>query len=188
VGRSRERTAAVAAEVGTEPIVADFARLADVRAAAEQVLARCPSLDVLVNNAGVSLSRREVTEHGHEAMFQVNHSATIFMTRLLLDRLKSSAPSRVITTSSAAHLGSFINMSDLDSRWLFVGQAVYGTTKLVNVLFTRELARRLEGTGVLAACSNPGLVATDLGRGDLVGTLLSPLRPLMRSPEQGAES
>jgi NAD(P)-dependent dehydrogenase (short-subunit alcohol dehydrogenase family) len=189
VGRSPERTRDVAAEVGTEPIVGDFARLADVRAVAEEVLVRCPRLDVLVNNAGLTLSRRQMTEDGHETMFQVNHLATFLLTSLLLERLGASAPSRVITTSSVANLGGFVNLRDLDARRLFVGQVVYGTTKLENILFTRELARRLEGTGVLATCFHPGAVATDLGRGDPVGVLWkSPLRRLMRSPEQGADT
>jgi NAD(P)-dependent dehydrogenase (short-subunit alcohol dehydrogenase family) len=189
VGRSPERTGEIASEVGTDPIIADFARLADVRAAADEVLARCPRIDVLVNNAGLSLSRRELTADGHETMFQVNHLATFLFTSLLLDRLTESAPSRVITTASAANLTGFVNLRDLDSRAFFVGQVVYGTTKLENILFTRELARRVEGTGVLATSFHPGVVATNFGRGDLIGVLWkSPLRLLMRSPEQGADT
>jgi NAD(P)-dependent dehydrogenase (short-subunit alcohol dehydrogenase family) len=189
MGRSPQRTAEVAAEMGTEPIIADFARLDDVRAAADEVLRRCPHLDVLVNNAGMSLSRREVTVDGHETMFQVNHLAPFLLTSLLLDRLETSAPSRVITTSSVANLAGFVNLLDLDSRLVFLGQAVYGTTKLENILFTRELSRRLEGTDVLATCFHPGVVATGFGRGDLIGVLWSsPLRRLMRTPEQGADT
>jgi NAD(P)-dependent dehydrogenase (short-subunit alcohol dehydrogenase family) len=189
VGRSTERTSDVAAELGTDPIIADFARLADVRLAAAQVLERCPQLDILVNNAGLTLSRRQVTDNGHETMFQVNHLAPFLLTSLLLSRLESSAPSRVITTSSAANLAGFVNLADLDSRYFFVGQLVYGTTKLENILFTRELARRLDGTGVLATCFHPGVVATDFGRGDAVGAVFqSPLRRFMRTPEQGADT
>jgi NAD(P)-dependent dehydrogenase (short-subunit alcohol dehydrogenase family) len=189
VGRSPQRTQEVAAEVGTEPIVADFARLDDVRAAADEVLRRCRSVEVLVNNAGMSLSRREVTVDGHETMFQVNHLAPFLLTSLLLDRLQASAPSRVITTSSVGNLGGFVNLLDLESRFVFVGQAVYGTTKLENILFTRELARRLEGSNVLATCFHPGVVATGFGRGDLIGVLWnSPVRRLMRTPEQGADT
>jgi len=189
VGRSPQRTAEVAAEMGTEPIVADFARLDDVRAAAEEILARCRRLDALVNNAGLSLSRREITADGHETMFQVNHLAPFLLTSLLLDRLETSARARVITTSSVANLGGFVNLLDLDSRLLFLGQAVYGTTKLENILFTRELARRLEGSNVLATCFHPGVVATGFGRGDLIGVVWSsPLRRLMRTSEQGADT
>jgi NAD(P)-dependent dehydrogenase (short-subunit alcohol dehydrogenase family) len=160
-----------------------------VRAAAQEVLRRCRVLDVLVNNAGMSLSRREVTVDGHETMFQVNHLAPFLLTSLLLDRLERSAPSRVITTSSVGNLAGFVNLRDLDSRLVFVGQAVYGTTKLENILFTRELSRRLEGRDVLATCFHPGVVATGFGRGDLIGVLWSsPLRRLMRTPEQGADT
>src|SRR4051794_3728696 len=189
VGRAPERTRQIAAEVGTDPIIADFARLADVRSVADQVLDRCPRLDVLVNNAGLTLSRRETTDDGHEMMFQVNHLAPFLLTALLLPQLQTSAPSRIITTSSAANLGGFVNLADLDSRYFFVGQLVYGTTKLENILFTRELARRTERTGVLATCFHPGVVATDFGRGDFVGAVFqSPLRRFMRSPEQGADT
>jgi NAD(P)-dependent dehydrogenase (short-subunit alcohol dehydrogenase family) len=189
VGRSPERTAAVAADVGTEPIVADFARLADVRAAAEQVLARCDRFDALVNNAGVWVTRRQETEDGHELMFQVNYLAPFLLTALLKDRLIASAPSRVVTTASIANLNGFVRMHDLESE-LFVGTAVYGTTKLENIMFTRELGRRLDGTGVLATCFNPGPVATDLGRGSLIGAgYASPLgRLLTKTPERGADT
>jgi NAD(P)-dependent dehydrogenase (short-subunit alcohol dehydrogenase family) len=126
---------------------------------------------------------------GHETMFQVNHLAPFLLTSLLLDRLEVSAPSRVITTSSVGNLAGLVNLLDLDSRFFFVGQAVYGTTKLENILFTRELARRLQGTGVLATCFHPGVVATGFGRGDLIGIVWnSPLRRLMRTPEQGADT
>ncbi len=189
MGRSPDRTAAVAADLGTEPILADFARLADVRAAAEQVLNACDRLDALVNNAGIWVTRRQVTEDGHELMFQVNHLAPFLLTVLLKDRLVASAPSRVVTTASIANLNGFVRMHDLESE-LFVGTAVYGTTKLENIMFTRELGRRLDGTGVLATCFNPGPVATDLGRGTLVGAgYASPLgRMLTKTPERGADT
>ena len=190
VGRSPDRTAAVAADVGTEPIVADFARLADVRAAAAQVLGRCDRLDGLVNNAGLWVTRRQETEDGHELMFQVNHLAPFLLTALLKDLLIASAPSRVVTTASVANLSGFVRMDDLETRRFFIGSAVYGTTKLENILFTRELGRRLAGTGVLATCFNPGPVATDLGRGSLIGLAYAlPLgRLLMKSPERGADT
>ena len=189
VGRSPDRTAAVAAEMGTEPIVADFARLADVRAAAAAVLQRCDRLDVLVNNAGLSVTRRQETADGHELMFQVNHLAPFLLTALLKDLLVASAPSRVITTASVANLNGFVRLHDLETRRFFVGSNVYGTTKLENILFTRELGRRMTGTGVLVTCFNPGVVATDLGRGNLSGAMYrSPLRRLMKSAEGGADT
>jgi NAD(P)-dependent dehydrogenase (short-subunit alcohol dehydrogenase family) len=189
VGRSPERTAAAASDVGTEPIVADFARLSDVRRTAEAVMASCERLDVLVNNAGLSLNRREETEDGHEKTFQVNHLAPFLLTSLLTPLLVRSAPSRVVTTASVANLNGFVRLNDLETRRFFVGPAVYGTTKLENILFTRELGRRLQGTGVLATCFNPGLVDTDLGRGNLTGLIHhSPLRRMMKSPESGADT
>jgi len=190
VGRSPDRTAAVAASVGTEPIVADFASLADVREVAAQVLSRCDRLDALVNNAGIWVMRRQETADGHELMFQVNYLAPFLLTALLKDLLISSAPSRVITTASVANLNGFVRLGDLETRQFFVGYAVYGTTKLEDILFTRELGRRLASTGVLATCFNPGGVATDLGRGTLIGAAYQlPLtRLLMKSPEQGADT
>jgi NAD(P)-dependent dehydrogenase (short-subunit alcohol dehydrogenase family) len=189
IGRAPDRTAAVAAEVGTEPIVADFTRLSDVRRAAEEILDRYERVDALVNNAGISVSRREVTDDGHELMFQVNHLAPFLLTKLLLDRLVRSAPSRVITTASLANLMGFVRLNDLDTKRLFVGTTVYGTTKLENILFTRELGHRLQGTGVLAVCFNPGTVATEFGRDDPSGFLQhSPLRRLLRTPERGADT
>ena len=189
-GRSPDRTAAVAASLGTEPIVADFARLADVREVAAQVLARCDRLDTLVNNAGVWVMRREETQDGHELMFQVNHLAPFLLTALLKDLLIASAPARVITTASVANLNGFVRLSDLETRLFFSGYTVYGTTKLENILFTRELGRRLAGTDVLATCFNPGPVATDLARGTIIGAAAQlPLgRLLMKSPEGGADT
>ena len=189
VGRAPDRTSAVAAEMGTEPIVADFARLADVRAAAAHVIERCDRLDVLVNNAGLSVTKRQETVDGHELTFQVNHLAPFLLTALLKNLLTASAPSRVITTASVANLTGFVRINDLETRHFFVGSNVYGTTKLENILFTRELGRLMTGTGVLAACFNPGVVATDLGRGNLSGAMYrTPLRRLMKSAEGGADT
>ena len=189
LGRSPERTGAIAAEVGTEPILADFAGLDQVRAASKEILDRCPQLDVLVNNAGLLVSRRTETDDGHEMMFQVNHLAPFLLTNLLLERIKDSAPSRVITTASVANGWGYVRINDLETRYLFQQNVVYGTTKLENILFTRELGRRLEGTGVLVTCFNPGLVATRLGGDDGSAFIeRSPLRRLMRTPEQGADT
>jgi NAD(P)-dependent dehydrogenase (short-subunit alcohol dehydrogenase family) len=189
-GRSPERTAAVAAELGTEPIVADFGRLAQVRSAASQVLERCDRLDLLVNNAGLWVSSRLETPDGYELMFGVNYLAPFLLTTLLTDLLIASAPARVITTSSSANLVGYVRLGDLQAKMFFTGPTVYGTTKLENILFTRELGRRLTGTGVLATCFHPGVVATDLGRGDLLSGAVyrSPLRRVMKSADQGADT
>jgi NAD(P)-dependent dehydrogenase (short-subunit alcohol dehydrogenase family) len=189
IGRAPNRTAAVAAEMGTEPIIADFARLADVRAAAAQVIERCDRLDLLVNNAGLSVTKRQETTDGHELTFQVNYLAPFLLTALLKGLLTASAPSRVITTASVANLTGFARIHDLETKHFIVGSTVYGTTKLENILFTRELGRRLSGDRVLATCFNPGLVATDLGRGNLSGAMYrSPLRRLMKPAEGGADT
>ena len=189
-GRNPERTAAVAADLGTEPIVADFARLADVREVAAQILRRCDHLDALVNNAGIWVTTRQETQDGHELMFQVNYLAPFLLTSLLEDLLVASAPARVITTASVANLNGFVRLNDLESKHFFFGYTVYGTTKLENILFTRELGRRLAGTGVIATCFHPGGVVTDLGRGTLIGAAYQlPLtRFLLKSPEQGADT
>jgi NAD(P)-dependent dehydrogenase (short-subunit alcohol dehydrogenase family) len=188
--RSPDRTAAVAAEMGTEPIVADFGRLAEVRAAAAQVLERCDRLDLLVNNAGLWVSKRMETPDGYELMFGVNYLAPFLLTALLTDRLVASAPARVITTASAANLAGYVRLGDLQAKLFFTGTTVYGTTKLENIMFTRELGRRLAGTGVLATCFHPGVVATGLGRGDLLSGAVygSPLRRVMKSADQGADT
>ena len=189
VGRSPERTNSIASEVGTAAIVADFAHLDDVRSAGKQILDCCTHLDVLVDNAGLSVARRNETDDGHELTFQVNHLAPFLLTSLLLDRLKDSAPSRVITTARVANGFGFVRLNDLASRHLYQGTVAYGTTKLENILFTRELGRRPEGTGILAVCFNPGLVATRLGRDDASGLInRTPLRRLMGTPEQGADT
>jgi NAD(P)-dependent dehydrogenase (short-subunit alcohol dehydrogenase family) len=189
VGRDPARTKKVADEVGEKAIVADFADLEDVRDAADEILDRCPHLQVLVNNAGLSQTTREVTGDGHELTFQVNHLAPFLLTNLLLDRLKASTPSRVITTASVANLGGFVRLNDLEMERFFQGGTAYATSKLENILFTRELGRRLSGTDVLATCFNPGLVATDLGRGNPAGLLYrSPLRRVMKSADKGADT
>jgi retinol dehydrogenase-14 len=171
MGRSAQRLATVAEELeaagGTaaDPEVADLSSLQEVRALAQRLLARHPRIDVLVNNAGTLASRRPLTPDGHGKTFAVNHLAPFLLTNLLLDRLRASAPARVVTTSSIEHRKGSIDPATLakDERsWL--PQAAYRNSKLANVLFTRELARRLEGSGVVANCLHPGGVRTDLGR------------------------
>jgi NAD(P)-dependent dehydrogenase (short-subunit alcohol dehydrogenase family) len=189
VGRSPEKTAAVAAEIGTEPLVADFARLADVRRLAAQLLERCPRIDVLANNAGGIFPRRVVTEDGRELTFQVNHLAPFLLTALLRERLEATPGARVVTTSSVGNNAGRVDLDDLDwERRRWSGLRAYTTSKLENVLFTRELARRLDGTGVSAVCFHPGNIASDFGREGLLYGIVyrTPLRRvLLISPEQG---
>ncbi|HZY45580.1 MAG TPA: SDR family NAD(P)-dependent oxidoreductase, partial [Anaerolineae bacterium] len=122
-------------------------------------------LDVLITNAGLYLMERLVSEDGHEMMLAVNHLAHFLLTNLLLDRLKASAPSRIINVSSGMHHGGAIDFDDLHSQKSFHGSRVYSNTKLANILFTHELAERLKGTGVTVNSLHPGGVSTKLFRG-----------------------
>ena len=188
VGRDPERTAEVARACGTEPEVADFSRLDDVRALADRLLARLDRIDVLGANAGGVWPTRTITVDGHETTFQVNHLAPYLLTRLLADRLADSG-GRVVVTSSRAHASGRLRLDDLDdTRHRYSATRAYGTSKLANVLFARELPRRL--TGIHAASFHPGVVATSFARdGGLWGWLYaSPMRNRMRTPERGADS
>jgi NAD(P)-dependent dehydrogenase (short-subunit alcohol dehydrogenase family) len=173
-------------------LTADLSSQASIRAVANQALARYPRIEVLINNAGAIYGRRQVSPDGLELTWAVNHLAPFLLTKLLIERLKSSAPARVITTSSDAHKGARIPFDDLDARgaWGAMGFTRYGETKLANILFTYELARRLEGTGVTANCFHPGFVATGFNRNNgllmRIGMALS--RPFARSAEKGAET
>ena len=173
-----------------DTLIADLSSQAAVRKLAGEVLGRYPRLDVLVNNAGAMYARRQVTEDGIELTWAVNHLAPFLLTTLLLDRLKESAPARIVTTASAAHQGARIPFDDVNAERSYRGFERYGQTKLANILFTRELARRLEGSGVTATCFHPGLVATGFNRnnGLLMDLGMTILRPVSRSPEKGAET
>jgi NAD(P)-dependent dehydrogenase (short-subunit alcohol dehydrogenase family) len=171
VGRNRARLDAVARRVraagGTpgEPEVSDFASLAEVRALAERLLAGHERIHVLVNNAGTVATGGAITADGHGKTFEVNHLAPFLLTTLLLERLRRSSPARVVTTASSEHSRGRLSIDGLDQderRWGVL--TAYRNSKLANVLFTRELARRLEGSGVVANALHPGGVRTELGR------------------------
>jgi NAD(P)-dependent dehydrogenase (short-subunit alcohol dehydrogenase family) len=165
----------------------DLSSQADVRRFADEFKARHKRLDVLVNNAGVYLRKRAVTVDGLEATFAVNHLGYFLLTNLLVDLLKQSAPARVVNVSSGAHAHGHINFDDLQGEQNYSGVKAYCHSKLANILFTRELARRLAGTGVTANCLHPGAVATGIFR-----ALPKPLEALIKlvtiSPEKGAET
>jgi NAD(P)-dependent dehydrogenase (short-subunit alcohol dehydrogenase family) len=198
VGRSADKLARVADDVraagsGREPLMftADFTSLDEVRKLAADLQEKLPAIHVLANNAGGIWPQREVTPDGHEQTFQVNHLAPYLLTSLLRDRLAASAPARVITTSSDAHRGGSLDLTDLDfDRRRYSEFRVYGTSKLENILFTRELARRLDGTGVLATCFHPGTVATGFGRDSWFSffTKRYPVKAFFRTPDQGADT
>jgi retinol dehydrogenase-12 len=165
VGRDAGRTASVARKVGAEPLEADFSSLEEVRQLARLLLERHDRIDVLVNNAGLVAGRRKVTADGLELTMAVNHFAPFLLTNLLLDRLKASAPARVVTTASDAHRGGLVDVDDLNGERRWSSWSAYGTSKLANILFTRALARRLGQTGVVANCLHPGVIRTGLARG-----------------------
>jgi len=169
VGRNPERTRDVASRVGGTAFLADFERLDDVRALAESLLDRYDRIDVLANNAGGLYAKREVTVDGHERTFQTNHLAPFLLTNLILPRLIATAeaghPARVVSTASVANLFGNVRLDDLDfveRAWLG-GWRAYGSGKLETILFIRELAERLTGTGVDAFSFHPGTIATNFG-------------------------
>ena len=139
---------------------------AEVRRLAAAVLDAYPRLDVLVNNVGGFWAHRHVTADGLERTFALNHLAPFLLTNLLLDRLKASAPARIVTVSSGAQAMGRIDFDDLQGERNYSGQRAYSQSKLANVMFTYELARRLEGTGVTATLLHPGVVRTDFGAED----------------------
>ena len=165
VGRDARRTASVARKIGAGPLQADFSSLAEVRRLAAYLLERHERIDVLVNNAGLVSGRRTITHDGLELTMAVNYFAPFLLTSLLLDRLMESAPARVVTTASDAHRGGLVDVTDLNGERRWSAWSAYSTSKLANILFTRALARRLEGTGVVANCLHPGVIRTGLGRG-----------------------
>ena len=191
-GRDETKLRAAAGEIGGAAFhVADFASLAAVRQLAAALNAE-PRIDVLVNNIGIALSGRRVSQDGNDMVLQVNHLSPFLLTRLLLDRIKASAPARIVNVSSRAHRSARDHGFDdfQFARSYNVGKA-YARTKLYNVAFTRELARRLAGTGVTANALHPGVIRTQIGHdGDLKG-IASMVWPLLQRwrgepPEAGA--
>ncbi len=170
--------------------LADLASIAATRRLAADIASAEPRIDVLINNAGALFNSRRVSADGLEMTFAVNHMAYFVMTQALSDRLKGSAPARIVNTASGAHLGAKLDFEDLQSQRGYSGFAVYGRSKLANVLFTRELARRLDGSGVTANCLHPGFVATRFG--DRSGGVMQAVMPLAKlgalSPEKGAQT
>jgi NAD(P)-dependent dehydrogenase (short-subunit alcohol dehydrogenase family) len=196
-GRNRERGEAALAEIrcasGNEKVslmIADLAVQAEVRGLAEGFKERHDRLDVLVNNAGLIQSERTETPDGIELTLAVNHLAPFLLTNLLLGILKESAPSRIITVSSEARRNAELDFGDLQSERRYRAFPVYAMTKKANILFTYELADRLEGTGVVANCVHPGGVNTNFGYDNRSpGILLfRAFKQFMRTPEQGADT
>src|SRR5438132_3342060 len=195
-GRDTARAEAAAADIraasnnaAVDAFAADLSSQAEVRRVASEVLGRYPRLDVLVNNVGGVWAHRHVTADGLEHTFALNHLAPFLLTNLLLDRLKASAPARVITVSSGAHTAGRLDFDDLQGEQKYSGQRAYNASKLANVMFAYELARRLQGSGVTANVLHPGVVRTSFGAEDQAAffTILSPLiRPFLKTTAQGA--
>jgi NAD(P)-dependent dehydrogenase (short-subunit alcohol dehydrogenase family) len=192
VGREDDRLKAVAREAiatgGGAPVhqhLADLTLMADVRALAEEVRGRYEHLDVLANNAGALFSSRKETSEGFERTFALNHLAPFLLTNLLRDRLGGG---RVVTTASDAHTGGHLDLEDLQSESSYAAMRVYGTSKLCNILFTRELARR--APELHANCFHPGVVRTGFGKNENgIWKILTTLgAPFFRSPQRGAGS
>ena len=186
-----EKVRAVAA-VPPRAVVADFARLADVARLADEVAAAAPRLDLLVNNAGLIRDRYVVTDDGLELTFQVNHLAPFLLTLRLLEPLAAAGGARVLTVASSAHANQrALPLDQLVRPGRYRAFEIYARSKACNILFTRELARRVAGDDIAAYAVHPGVVATRFARdGDTRGWLrglVTLLRPLMRSPERGAE-
>jgi len=197
VCRDRARGEAARAEIRRETdnekvelLLADLSEQRQVRELAEHVKKRFSELHVLINNAGVWKDKRELTADGIEATWAINHLAYYLLTEELLDLLKASAPARIVNVSSDYHFRGQLALSDVQLSQSYSGGSAYGQSKLANVVFTYELARRLTGTGVTANCLHPGAVNTnffDNVKG-LFGLLTTIGRPFLRSPEKGAET
>ena len=196
--RAKTAAAGIAAAAGRPPdaghpavdaFAADMSAQAQVRRLAGEVLAAYPQLDVLVNNVGGFWATRRITADGLEHTFAVNHLAPFLLTGLLLDRLKASAPARIVTVSSGAHATGTINFGDLQGERRYSGQQAYSQSKLANIMFTYELARRLDGTGVTATVLHPGMVRTGFAAEDpspMWKAFLPLMRLFLKTPDKGA--
>jgi NAD(P)-dependent dehydrogenase (short-subunit alcohol dehydrogenase family) len=160
VGRSPQKTAAVADELGVDHLIADFSELDDVRALAATILERYPRIDVLANNAGGIMGDREVTVDGFEKTFQVNHLAPFLLTSLLSERLVSSRATVIATASVANRLYGHLDLDDLGNERSYSPNKAYGDAKLANILFARELDRRYGDAGIASVSFHPGVVRT----------------------------
>ena len=196
--KGRAAVSQIAQRLGAEGqvqlVVFDLADLASVRRGAAEILEQAPHVHVLVNNAGLVLTERAETVDAYEATFATNHLGPFLLTNLLLERITASAPSRIVNVASSAHNAARRGMpfDDLQSEKQYRGMRVYGQSKLANILFTLELARRLEGTGVTANSLHPGTVRTGYGGdGDARGFLgfgIKIASPFFLSPAKGART
>lgn len=197
VSRDKDKGEAALLEIRTrsgnkniDAMVADLSSQDSVRELAHDFKARYKKLHVLINNAGIFLPKRVPTVDGLETTFATNHLGHFLLTNLLLDLLKASAPSRIINLTSAAHFGQEMTFEDLQGEKKYSGYHAYGQSKLANVLFTYQLAKQLEGTGVTVNCLHPGVVRTGFGKdqGGLMSILVKVGGPFMASPDRAAKA
>jgi NAD(P)-dependent dehydrogenase (short-subunit alcohol dehydrogenase family) len=191
--RGEEAAASVRRHAGHDNVhllLADLSSQASVRRLADEFLATGWPLHVLVNNAGIINLRHARTVDGIESVFAVNHLAYFMLTNLLLERLQASAPARIVNVASEAHRLGRMDFADLEGERRFKPMRIYGRSKLANILFTYELARRLDGAPVTANCLHPGTVGTRIGHnnGRIARLLTGVVRPFFRTPEEGAET
>jgi NAD(P)-dependent dehydrogenase (short-subunit alcohol dehydrogenase family) len=186
IGRLRSRAPGIAHSI----YYADLSRISEVKRVAAEIAKSEPRIDVLINNAGALFNSRQVTEDGLERTFALNHVSYFVLTQGLRERLAASAPARVVSTSSDAHTGKKLDLDDLQSAKAYRGFNVYGVSKLCNILFTRELARRLAGTGVTANCLHPGFVSTRFGdqSGGMFSVVVRIAKNFALTPQKGAET
>jgi NAD(P)-dependent dehydrogenase (short-subunit alcohol dehydrogenase family) len=195
--RNREKGEVVKQEIAQatgnsslDLMVADLASIESTKKGAADFLARYPKLHVLVNQAGLYVNERKVTSEGMETMFVVNHLSYFLLTNLLLEALKAGAPSRIVNGSGGIEAAGKIRFEDLQFEKKWSSMAALAQSKLGNFLFTYELARRLEGTGVTVNIMQPGGVKTELGKGQggFFGFMMRMMRPFFLTPEQGADT
>jgi retinol dehydrogenase 14 len=186
-GRDAERVEAVVAQlqaqdVSTEGFVADFASLREVRRLATEVAEAVPRLDVLINNAGLYLEERQLSQDGYEMTFAVNHLAPFLLTNLLLPLLSAAPAARIINVSSGTHRSGYLDWADLQGEEAYDGYQAYALSKLCNVLFTFELAERLAGRPITVNCLHPGVVDTKLLHAGIPGSRGADVREGARTP------
>jgi NAD(P)-dependent dehydrogenase (short-subunit alcohol dehydrogenase family) len=188
--RSLTRLREIAPRIAHKAHIADLLSLADTTQVGDRIAVEEPRIDVLINNAGNIFATRAVTADGLERTFALNHMAYFVLTHQLRDRLIASAPARIVNTASGAHHGQFLDFDDLQMEKNYRPTTAYGRSKLANILFTRELARSLAGTGVTANCLHPGFVATGLGQrdGGIFGAMVRLSMLFAANPERGAKT
>lgn len=198
VGRSRAKTEAAAARVSAETgnnavhtLIADLSRQADVRALADELKEKTPAIDILINNAGGMFTKRELTADGIEMTFALNHLAYFLLTHKLYDHLAKAGRARVVSTSSGVHHGATLDFDDLQHEQRYSAMSAYQKSKLCNLYFTFELARRGAQDGITANALHPGFVASNFGNnnGFLMRAALGLAKRIAAvTPEQGAST